>query len=207
MKVPLNLDDKTVLVVGCGGLGCYVIEYLGRCNVGRLIIIDGDKFTESNMNRQLYCDDKTLNRYKVEVVEEELKKKSKSTVIAINGFFPSDWVDELKEDIDVIIDCLDNVKSRLKVEEFAASINVPLIHGAINGTTGQVTTIMPGDYTLKKLYSKPQGKIDKTLSFVPALVASLQVAEALKVLCNKPSLNKSILLIDVMDMNFRKVEI
>lgn len=203
-----GLLDKTVLVVGCGGLGCNVVEYLSRSQISRLIILDGDIFEPNNLNRQLYCNTKTLGRYKVMVASEKIAEFSDDTLpITIDENFPTQLLDRYNDYIDVIVDCLDNVESRLKLEEYATAIGVPLVHGAINGTTGQVTTVFPNDGTLAKLYSNMASETVETLAFVPSLVASLQAAEVIKVLNDKPTLRGELLLIDLMEATFNKVKI
>lgn len=203
----MSLADKTVLIVGCGGLGCNVVEYLGRAGIGRLIILDGDVFEESNLNRQLYCDKSTLGRAKVEVASEQLALISKAEVIAIKERFPTIKLDKYRELIDVVVDCLDNVDSRLLLEKFATEINVPLVHGAICGRIGQATTVFPSDGTLMKLYNNKATKIIPTMAFVPSLIASIEAAEVVNVLNNKSSLHGSLLLIDLDNITFTKVKL
>lgn len=199
--------DKTVLVVGCGGLGCNVVEYLARSMTARVIILDGDIFEPNNMNRQLYCNAKTMGRYKVTVASEKIALISDTLPIIIDEYFPSDRLSRYNDEIDVVVDCTDNVDTRLKLEEYATAINKPLVHGAINGTIGQITTVMPNDKTLANLYSNDASKTTDTLAFIPSLVASLQAAEVIKVLNNLPTLNGNLLLIDVIEGTFNKVKL
>ena len=174
------LLDKTAIIIGAGGLGGYVVEYLARLNIAKLVIMDGDVFDESNLDRQLYSAYENLGKFKAQAAAERIKKISRTDAFAVNEFFPNDIIDGINADI--IVDCLDNVKDRLLLEEYAANRGIPLVHGAINGAFGQVTTIMPGDYTLKYIYKDREISVSKTMSYVPALVAALEASEALKTL-------------------------
>lgn len=202
-----TLNDATVLIAGCGGLGCNLSEYLGRLGLKRLIIIDGDKFQPSNMNRQLYCDLSTLGRSKVEVASERLKKICDSEIIAIPDFFPSSDLISYESDIDIVADCLDNIKDKLELEEFASRLKVPLVHGALSGHAGEVTTIMPGKFTLKELYRDKREMVAPTSSYVPALIASLQAAEIVNCLKGAPALDGILLLADAETLNFKKLKL
>jgi len=203
-----NLNTKTIMIVGCGGLGCYVAELLARCNVKRIIIMDDDVFNESNMNRQLYCTKETLKQPKVTVAKERIEKISETEVVVIKDKFPKAIEDDYFNCCaDVIIDCLDNIAGRLLLEEYAYERKVPLIHGAIDGLFGQIAVIYPGDYTLKKIYKNYDGKPSETISVTPCLVASLMVNETLKVLQNIPSDRGEMILVDLTNTTLRKIKV
>ena len=68
-----NLSNKTVLVLGVGGVGGYVVESLARSNIGTLILVDYDKVEESNINRQIIALNSTIGKSKVDVLEERIK--------------------------------------------------------------------------------------------------------------------------------------
>ena len=108
---------------------------------------------------------------------------------------------------DVIIDALDSIETRFILQETAEKLRIPLVHGAIAGWYGQVTTIFPGDNTLDKIYSKKDMKgAEQELgnpSFTPALVASIQVSEALKILIGRGELlRKKILFINTLEPDY-----
>src|SRR5699024_2904260 len=112
----------------------------------------------------------------------------------------------------VIIDALDNIPSRLILQDACEKLQIPLVHGAIAGWYGQVTTILPGDFTLDKIYGKNVSKgVEKELgnpSFTPGIISSTQVSEVVKLLINRGDLLRNRLLFinmleneyDVMDL-------
>ena len=112
-----RLHESTVTVIGCGGLGCFVIEELARMGVGRLCITDPDRFSTSNINRQLYGLMETTGRFKVEVAGERLDQiHGQTTVVAAKKKF-QDAMQLLFENTEVVVDCLDTPGERLKLSE------------------------------------------------------------------------------------------
>ena len=123
------LYSKTVLVLGCGGVGGYVCESLVRSNIGRIIIVDFDTISESNINRQVIALESTLGLKKVDVLEKRLKDiNSNCEVIKIDKFIDEDNIHDLfKYDIDYFIDACDTVKTKKKVIDLCFEKNVKFI--------------------------------------------------------------------------------
>ena len=191
------LKDKTVLVVGCGGLGGYVIQQLGRMNVGKLIIMDGDVFEQSNMNRQLLCTSDTLGKKKAEVYGEFLKTISSAEVEVYTDRFTTQNAD-LVNSADVVIDCVDTVKTRKLLAEECKKRGKILIHGAVDGETGQAMICYPNGVGLDSVYEDVDESEHKTISFNVGLVASLETMLAYRVLMGEDEEYKGkIILIDL----------
>jgi len=208
-----SLRNFRVCVVGCGGLGGFVIEELGRLGIGFITAVDGDVFDESNLNRQLLSDVNNLGFSKALAAEARMKNVNPDiTITPIMKRLDKDNGMDIIRGHDVIIDALDNIESRLILEELAENAGIPLVHGAIGGWFGQATTIFPGDRTLSRLY--PNGAkhgIEKELgnpSFTPALIASVQVSEALKILIKRGNLlRKKILTVDLLNLEYEIIEL
>lgn len=191
------LKDKTVLVVGCGGLGGYVIQQLGRMNVGKLIIMDGDVFEESNMNRQLLCSTKTLGQKKAEVYGEFLKTISFAEIEVYTERFTTQNAD-LVNKADVVIDCVDTVGVRKLLAEECKKRGKILIHGAVDGETGQAMICYPNGPSLNTIYEDVDEVVHKTISFNVGLVASLETMLAYRVLMGEDEEYKGkIILLDL----------
>ncbi|MBF7096963.1 HesA/MoeB/ThiF family protein [Alkalibacter mobilis] len=209
------LLSKKIGIVGCGGLGGYLIEIMARLGVSEMIVADKDVFDESNLNRQLLSDEKSLGLPKAE--------KAKNRVAEINSNIKvNHYVGEVNlkngleifKGVDLILDGVDSIKARFVLQELAEKLDVPMIHGAIAGWYGQVTTVFPGDRTLDLIYPSdvPDVKgIETGLgnpSFTPALVASIQCSEAAKVLAGKGELlRKELLYIDTLNQEFEKIQL
>jgi len=210
-----RLNESKVCVVGCGGLGGYIIEMLARIGVGYITAIDGDVFDESNLNRQLLSNIKNIGSSKAEEAKKRIELVNPDvTINPITTKIDQANANALLEGHNVVVDALDNINSRRVIQEYSSKLNIPMVHGAIAGFYGQVTTIYPGDNTLDILYSNNaqfNKGIEKELgnpSFTPPLVASIEVAEVIKILLNKGKpLRKKVLFIDLLNNNYDVVEI
>lgn len=198
------LAEKHVLVVGCGGLGGYLCEYMVRLGVGEITAVDGDSFAPSNLNRQILCTGETLSRNKA--AEAKRRAETISAGIrfhAIEEPLSAENAETLTAGKSLVLDGLDNAKCRLLLGKACAAASVPLIHGAIQGWNLQIATVMPGSGLLELLYTGAEKKqeIIPTLSFVPAYCAAIQAAEAARLLCGRePLLAGRLLLADLETM-------
>ena len=185
-----QLFRSKVAVVGAGGLGGYILEQLARLGVGRITVIDDDVFEENNLNRQLLSSPASLGRVKVEVAAERLAEINPAvTVEPLRARFTEETGADLLRGADCVVDAVDNVLARLALEAVCRHLQVPLVHGAIAGWYGHVTTVLPGDDALQTIYRHWQGGkgVEQQLgnpSFTPAVAASLEVGEVCKVLLN-----------------------
>lgn len=197
------LSQKKVCVLGLGGLGGYIVEMLSRIGVGSLTLVDGDVFDETNLNRQLFSSMNNLGSSKALEAEKRVKGINPLTkVIPVYEFVDSSNAMKIIANHDVIVDALDSIDLRKSIARACTELNLPLVHGAIAGWYGQVATIYPNDTTLDILYPKDIKRgIEKELgnpSFTPALVASIQVSEVIKLLLNRGDLlRNSFMMIDL----------
>ena len=204
-----QLMEARVGVCGCGGLGLNVINYLARMGVGNITVWDPDVFNESNINRQLLANTKTLGLSKVEECRRFVRDINPDIHITT---LPSRWEESdpaIFNQQQVIVDALDNIPSRLALAEACNRASLPMVHGAAGGWYGQVTVIMPGDRTLYTLYSDlDRAGIEKeqgTLSFTAAVIAGMQAAETIKLLLNRESeLCSEICMVDLLDMGMER---
>lgn len=207
-----RLRESRVCVVGCGGLGGYVIEQLSRIGVGHLTVIDGDVFDESNLNRQLLSGEQNLGKLKAEEAFLRVKTiNSEVAVTALPVFLTVENVQTLIEGHHVVVDALDQIETRKWLAKACASLEIPLVYGAIAGWYGQVSTIFPGEDTLSKIYKNGQNRgAEKELgnpSFTPAVVASIQVSQVIKILIGRGELFRNrVLHIDLLDGEFEWID-
>lgn len=208
----LKLFKSKVAVVGCGGLGGYVLEELARLGVGQIAAIDPDVFEEHNLNRQLLSSINLLGTSKTEAAVQRIR--SINPAVRVSPFmvtFSKDNGLELLKGAELVIDAVDNIPARLDLAEICTKLGIPLVHGAIAGWYGQVVTVYPGEDTLQKLYANWRGGkgIEAGLgnpSFTPAVAASLQVAEACKVLLGQGrQLHQRMLSVNLLDMQFDEI--
>ena len=204
-----KLHAKSVCVVGCGGIGGYVIEHLSRIGVGSLTVVDGDNFVLSNLNRQLLSSEDTIGESKVYAAFEHINRvNSEIMVNAVPSYINEENVDSILKNHDIVIDALDNVPARRMLNESCSRLGIPLVHGAISGWCAQISVIMPGSQTLDSIYpcDPPKENPPSSLSFTPALAASIQAAEAIKLLLDKEAaLQNKLLIVDLMTQEYRTI--
>ena len=209
----LTLFRSRVAVIGCGGLGGYLIEEVARLGIGTLVLVDPDVFEEHNLNRQLLSSPARLGQPKVEVARERVAEVNPAvTVVAHRAAFSRENGAGLLAGSSAVVDGLDNHLARRDLAAVCRELSVPFVHGAIAGWYGQVTTQLPGGGDMAPLLAmgSAQGKgVELSLgnpSFTPAVVASLQVAELVKVLLGRGTpLSGRLLLVNLLDMEFEKV--
>lgn len=191
----IRLAESRIAVIGSGGLGGHVILLLARMGIGYIRIIDGDVFDETNLNRQPLCNKETINKEKPVVAEDTINLINPSVEVSIiTDKVNVANVEHILSGVDVIVDALDNMDDRLMVEKVAKKNRIPFVHGAVAGFEGQVATIFPEDKGLTFLYGGNSCKANDNDSpetiwgvpvLAPALIASMQAMEVLKILLNR----------------------
>jgi len=208
----LSLLRSEVAVFGCGGLGGYIIEELARLGVGRITVVDPDVFEEHNLNRQLLCTQELLGRKKVDAAVQRLAAVNPAVrVRAFDVAFGQDNRAEILKGVAVAADGLDSIPVRLELAEACNHHKTPLVHGAIAGWSGHVAVQYPGENILQHLYAgkKTGHGVERRLgnpSFTPAVIASLEVAEIVRILLGtEPLKPRRYLAVDLYHMEFTEV--
>jgi molybdopterin/thiamine biosynthesis adenylyltransferase len=186
----IKLLRSTVAVCGAGGLGGTIIELLARQGVGNLVIIDKGRFVESNLNRQVMSLENNMRHSKVKAAAARVKEiNSASAVTVINKTITSRNVEKIIRNAAVVLDGLDNLTDRLTVADACNKLNIPFVHGAIAGFSGQLMTIFPGDKGLSAICGPCADENScgvETLTGNPAgtaaIIAAWEVQEAIKII-------------------------
>jgi adenylyltransferase/sulfurtransferase len=208
-----RLLDASVLVVGAGGLGSPVIQYLAAAGVGRLGVVDDDAVERSNLQRQVIHRDDDVGTPKAE-----------SAAAFVRGLNPDVTVEtyetrlekqnvELLADYDVVVDASDNFPTRYLVNDFCRLHGIPVAHGAIYKFEGQVTTLAPDGPCYRCLFPEapepgtvPDCATTGVLGVLPGTVGCIQATEAVKLVleAGDPLVGR-LLFYDAMDMTFETV--
>ena len=201
------LRGKKVAVIGCGGLGGYIIEQLARLGIGAIRVVDGDVFDESNLNRQLLSDVTRLGQRKTDVAKSRIALINPDVVVdAYHGYLEEDNACRLLEGCDAVIGALDNIYTRRLLESACEQMNIPYIYGAIHGWVAQAAVAMPGQKLISKMY--PAGTVFKdksVLSFTPGLCASIQTSLCIKLLVGRPVQTGTIFYYDMLNQEFETI--
>lgn len=183
-----TLLRSRVAVLGCGGLGGYVIEELARLGVGTILALDPDVFEEHNLNRQILSSIEGLGEAKVAAAARRVAQINPAVdLVPVQRAFDRENGPALLSGATVVVDALDNVGTRLELAQVCRDLAIPLVHGAIAGWYWQVATQLPDQDISLCLASAAGGQkgVETRLgnpSFTPAVVASLQVAEVCKLI-------------------------
>lgn len=186
-----KLKKAKVLVAGAGGLGSPVSTYLAIAGVGKIILADFDSVDPSNLNRQFLHHEKDIGRLKVESAKEKLLSMNPDIEVeTIAEMLTESNLEALVPECDVIVDALDNLETRHMLNRLAVKRRIPLIHGAVTGYDGQVTTIMPGEtpcfYCIFPRISKKE--VFPILGATPGIIGSIQANEVIKFLTGQGKL-------------------
>lgn len=201
------LRRKRVLVVGCGGLGGYLIELMTRIGIGSIRAVDGDVFEPSNLNRQLLSEIPLLGTGKAKAAADRICRVNPDVdAEAVEAFMTGSNVFELLRSCDAVLDGLDNIVGRRILAAACADAGVPYIYGAVNGWVAQAAVSMPGDNLIGTLY--PEHAVIKNksvLSFTPALCASMQVSLCVKLLVGRPVETGTLYYFDLLNQEFETI--
>ena len=203
-----NLLKSRVSIVGLGGLGGTVSEILARTGIGTLNLIDGDRFEASNLNRQFLSSYEMMGKCKTEAAVKRIKEINASITVRRHDEYLDDRnSDALIRQSDVIVDCLDNIKTRFILENASKKTGSPLVSAAVAGLSGHITTIFPEDQGLKLIYGPPNDLKSKgaetslgCLSSAVSVLAAFETAEVVKIILGKGSLLRNkLLIIDLLN--------
>ena len=207
-----RLKQSHVVVAGLGGLGCSASLYLTCAGVGHVTLIDCDRVELSNLNRQTLHFEEDIGEGKPISAARKLTELNSS--IEVTPVFKKITESNAREIIkgaDLVIDGMDNFKTRFILNKACIAEGIPFIHGGVHGLFGEVTTILPGKTPcLACIFPEvPHGKVTfPVFGVTPALIAILQVTEAIKLLAGFGSLLTGKMLYfngETMDFTFRNL--
>jgi len=214
-----KIKQAKVLIIGMGGLGCPATEFLTRSGVGTLGIMDDDKVNLSNIHRQTLYTEKDINKSKVRIAKKRLNKINPKTKINVYNFrFNKARLSQIIKNYDYIIDGTDNFESKFLINDISLKYNKFLIVGAISKFDGHIFSFDFRNKSTPSLRDFYQEEVvtddilnceyDGILGTVAGIVGTIQANEVLKKILNiGQNLNGFILIIDLLDLNLRKVKI
>lgn len=213
----MKLKNATVLIVGIGGLGNPVSLYLASAGVGRLILADGDKIELSNLQRQVSFTQAQIGDNKAETIAEHLQQLNEEIDIeVVDEMLNLEQLSYYSDEVDVIVDCTDNLASRLMINQACVTSKTPLISGAAIRMEGQIFCIDPRqpNYACYECFY-PQRKIEPTLNCntagilgpVLGIIGSMQALETIKLLIEKPIPLNQIKLFDGLTSSWQQFNV
>jgi len=212
-----KINDSTILIIGMGGLGSPTALYLAATGVGHIIIADFDQVELSNLQRQIIHSTSDIGDDKVNSAKSKLLELNPNiTVTVVNEIMHSDNLASLIQDVDIVLDGTDNFESRFEINKACVECHKPLISAAVIRFEGQISVFKGYEVDqpcYQCLYSE-QGDGREScvengvLAPIAGLVGTIQALQAIKVLLGLGNqLCGELLLIDGLDLSFRKVKI
>ena len=203
------LADRTVAVIGCGGLGGYLIELLCRVGVGTIRAVDGDVFEQSNLNRQLLSTIDTLGTPKAQAAAERVKAIDPGIRVEARCVYLDEHnARELVAGCDAVVDALDSIAARRTLAKACEMLQIPLVFGGISGWVAQAAVSMPGDHLIETLFPESIELKDRSvLSFTPALCAAMQASLCVRLLAGRPVKTGSISCFDLLNQEFETIDL
>ena len=211
--------SSKVLIVGMGGLGCPVAEFLTRSGIGTLGIADHDTVSLSNIHRQSLYNEKDINQSKVKIAKKKLNKiNSKTKINIFNLKLNKTIFKKIIKNYDYIVDGTDNFESKFLINDLSLKYKKFLVTGAISKFDGHIFTFNftnKKDPCLRCFYQEEtisdeilNCEYEGILGTVAGIIGTLQANEVLKKILNiGQNLNGYILILDLLNLNFRKAKI
>lgn len=201
-----RLRQAGALIVGVGGLGCPVAQYLCGAGIGRLGLVDSDTVSLTNLHRQVLYRESEVGQPKAACAAQHLRDlNSEVEVVAHNCRLDEGNVDELLESYGLVIDGTDNYASRYLIDDAARRHGIPYLYGAVAGMEGQVAVFGYGAAPryYRDLYPvQPADDGDKSiLGPVPAVIGGVMASEAIRLLSGSaPALASRLWSLDIRTM-------
>ena len=214
-----KIIQSKVLIIGMGGLGCPVAEFLARAGVGTLGIIDYDNVDLSNIHRQSLYNVSDIKKSKVLVAKKKLKKiNSKTNIICHKIRIDKNNLTKIIKEYNYVVDGSDNFETKFLINDTCKKFKKFLVTGAISKFNGHIFTFDFKDIKTPCIRSFFQEKkisddilnceYEGVLGTVAGIIGTIQANEILKKILNiGENLNGYILIIDLLNLNFRKVKL
>jgi len=212
-----KLKQAKVLVIGAGGLGCPVLQYLTAAGIGTIGIIDFDKVDESNLQRQILYNTEDIGKYKAEVAKKKLAKQNPHIQLtAITSQLTANNALDIISQYDIVVDGSDNFATRYLVNDACIILNKILVFGSIYRFDGQVSVFnYKNGPTYRCLYPEPPNDGEMAncaevgvIGVLPGIVGTLQANEVLKIVTEIGEiLSGKLLMFDALTMQFNTFNI
>jgi len=211
--------SSKVIIVGAGGLGSSVAEFLSRAGIGSLGIVDNDKVSLSNLHRQSLYNTSDINKFKVKIAKNKIKKINPNTKVTIYKIrLDNNNFKKILNDYDYIVDGSDNFTTKFLLNDYCLNFKKILVTGAISKFDGHIFTFNFGDKKVPCLRCFFQEsdisdnllncESEGILGTVAGIVGTIQANEVLKKILNIGiGLDGYIFILDLLHLNFRKVKL
>jgi adenylyltransferase/sulfurtransferase len=209
-----KLMISKVLVVGAGGLGCPVLQYLTVAGIGKISVVEYDKVDESNLQRQVLYGTSDVGKLKSIIAKERLEHlNSNGNYEILNLRLDASNALNIISDFDIIVDATDNLETRYVINDACIMMNKPMVHGAIYKYEGMVSVFnYRGGPTYRcfnpagtsESYKNPVPAQVGLLGVLPGITGTLMANEVIKIITGTGDiLSGKILILNIFNNTFR----
>ena len=203
-----RLGQKSVLLVGLGGLGGHIAPLLCAAGVGRLVLADGDKVSLSNLQRQILYRENQVGTSKAECARKSLQALNSGAEIEIHDtFLNTENARQIAEGCDIIVDGSDNAAARYLMNDLSVGLGIPFVYGSIREYSGQLAVFNADaqSATYRCLFPEENAQADDAprgvIGPLPAWIASMQAHECIRILSGlKPALANRLFIGDLLSL-------
>ncbi|MBP4136500.1 HesA/MoeB/ThiF family protein [Flavobacterium geliluteum] len=209
-----KLKKSSVLVIGAGGLGCPILQYIATAGVGCIGIMDFDSIEIHNLHRQILYSENEIGALKATVAKAKTSALNPLIeVVAIPEKLTAQNADQIMQQYDVIVDGSDNFATRYLVNDTCVKLQKPLVYGSILNFEGQVAVFNHHESkNLRDLFPEipdskevPNCNLNGVLGTLPGIIGSMMAHETLKLILELPTLRNELVLFNTMNWSFRKL--
>ncbi|RXM38796.1 thiamine biosynthesis protein ThiF [Chryseobacterium sp. CH21] len=215
MEGQKKIRSSKVLVIGAGGLGSPVIQYLAASGVGTLGVADFDEVELHNLNRQVIHTENRVGLSKVKSAETFVKELNHQVnLIGIEEKINEENIEEILSQYDIIVDGSDNFSTRYMVNDTCIKLHKTLVYGSILGFSGQVAVFNHnGSKNLRDIFPEPPFDEDVpdcdslgVLGALPGMIGSMMALQALKIITDLPVIVNQLTLVDTLSWRFQTID-
>lgn len=210
-----KLKNAKVLVIGAGGLGCPILQYIATAGVGTIGIVDFDKIEIHNLHRQILYTEDQVGFSKALTAKATVEKLNPLiAVIAFEEKLTADTASRIMADFDFVVDGSDNFATRYLVNDTCVDLGKTLVYGSILGFEGQLAVFNHrGSKNLRDLFPEPPNPDDVpncsfngVLGTLPGMIGTMMAHETLKLIMDLPGLRNELVLFKTTDWGFVKLK-
>ena len=210
-----KLKKAKVLVVGAGGLGCPVLQYIATAGVGTIGIVDFDKVEIHNLHRQILYTENQVGQAKATTAKSVLESLNPLiNIIVFEEKLTTENAVQIIQNFDVVVDGCDNFATRYLVNDTCVALGKTLVYGSILKYEGQLAVFnYKGSKNLRDLFPEPPNpkdvpncNLNGVMGTLPGIIGTMMAHETLKLLMDLPILKNELVLFNTLNWSFNKLK-
>ena len=211
-----KLKKAKILVIGAGGLGCPILQYIATAGIGTIGIVDFDTIELHNLHRQILYTEEHVGQSKAITAKSVLETLNPLIdIIAFEEKLTIENAAQIILNFDVVVDGSDNFATRYLVNDTCVMLGKPVVYGSILKFEGQMAIFNHnGSKNLRDLFPKPPNpkdvpncNLNGVLGTLPGIIGSMMAHETLKLIMDLPTLENELILFNTLDWSFKKLKI